>query len=475
MATLSSFDRVALGDSQFESWARALCQFVIRALILPVTLILAKPRDLLRAVESGEYRPLPSPFLLALITGIVLSGVTSNLPMLFNTVADENGRLLNDKFFESVLGFYTEINAVETILFAVPYILFLWLFAGLISFCMWRGIRTAEALMVALSLSLSALIELVIVATGVGLLFANLFHVDPTQSLRGEQSQEMTTIILSLAGALFLYTLVLTFKLIRLLFVIRKERGSPLAGAIVAIFPLLVMMSIAGIIGMASAAAGPLMVRQAATLQAIHNQQQEYQRELARLQALTDMKDDASLALRQRDYARAVAGYDQAAAQEESSSNYNNACWARAVWGEQLSRALEDCNKAIQLESTNRFAMDSRALVHLKLGDLAAALADYQAAYDANETYAHALYGRGIVRLWLGQADEGRADLRRALTRDSTLADTFARYGVQEIRAESSLRGALPDSAGEAPEDPRATFLPAEAQGGAPIPAVAVP
>ena len=77
-------------ENPFEAPARGLSEFFIRAVILPVTLLFTKPSAIVRAAETGAYRPLPSPFLLALITGVVVSGVTSNLDALNNALSSEN-------------------------------------------------------------------------------------------------------------------------------------------------------------------------------------------------------------------------------------------------------------------------------------------------------------------------------------------------------------------------------------------------
>lgn len=455
MAT-AAFDRVAPGDNQFEAWARALCQFVIRALILPVTFVFTKPSAMLRAVETGEYRPLPSPFLLALITGIVLSGVTSSVPKLFNATTGADGVVQeagNAAFFGAVIGFYRDMNAIETILFAVPYILVLWLFAGLISFCMWRGIRTAEALMTALSLSLSALIELVIITSVVSLLLASAFQFDLSTAISTGESvttDSLNNVVLVMAGVVGLYTLILAFKLVRLIFAIRKERGSPIFGAIIAVLPVLFVLTIAGAIGAGATIAGPLVVQQAVARDLSEAEFQRYQ-------SAQNARAEGLAAMERRDYPAAARAYDDMLFYDQSASAHNSACWARAVWGEasQLARALNDCDIAVQLEPENRFALDSRALVHLKMGNLAAAMADYEAAFALDETYAHALYGRGIARLWLGQANEGAADLQQALAMQPTLTQTFAQYGVVAERSASTLLGAAPVG------DPRVTFAPA--------------
>lgn len=450
-----AFDSVAPADNQFEAWARSLCQFVVRALILPVTLVFVKPASILRAVETGEYRPLPSPFLLALITGIVISGVTSNVPKLFTSTINADGTTQaagNAAFFDAVLDFYRDMNGVETILFAIPYILVLWLFSGLISLFMLRGIKTAEALMTALSLSLSALIELVIIFAVVGMVVASFLEVDLTAAVTGGT---IGNYIWPMAGAVAIYTLILAYKLIRLLFVIRKERKSPMAGAVLAIAPVLLVLTLAGAIGVGATVAGPLLVQQAIA-------QEEFRQEFEREQSAQTARAAGLEAMARRDYAAAAQSYDEMLMFTSTASAYNSACWARAVWGEGLDRALYDCNIALEIEPENRFALDSRALVHLKMGNLDLALADYEAAIalETEFEYAHAIYGRGIVKVWMGQTAEGDADIARAIALEPGVAESYIVYGVDRDRAQSSLRGQPPAPAAA---DPRMTFAPAEA------------
>lgn len=438
--------------NQFEAWARSLCQFVIRALILPVTLVFVKPASILRAVETGEYRPLPSPFLLALITGIILSGVTSNVPKLFTTTRTADGATqdANTAFLSGVLDFYGNLSGIDTILFAIPYILVLWLFSGLISLFMLRGIKTAEALMTALSLSLSALIELVIIFAVVGMAMASLFEVDLTAAVTGGSVNDM---IWPMVGALGLYTLLLAYKLIRLLFVIQKERKSPMIGAIFAIAPVLLVLTLAGLLGAGATIAGPLLVQQAVEREAFNEQ-------MARDQAAANARTTGLEAMARRDYAAAATAYDDMLLYTQEGSAYNSACWARAVWGRDLETGLYYCNTSLQIEEGNRFTLDSRALIHLKMGDLDAALADYNAAIAAEPNYAHALYGRGVVKLWMGQTAEGEADIAAAQSLEPSVAEAFSQYGVERDRAASTLMGRPPAPAAA---DPRVTFAPAAA------------
>jgi tetratricopeptide (TPR) repeat protein len=106
----------------------------------------------------------------------------------------------------------------------------------------------------------------------------------------------------------------------------------------------------------------------------------------------------------------------------------NAGCWARAIAGRELGRALELCNASLATSPAPN-TYDSRALVHLRMGSLDAAIADYDVALSA-APYATGLYGRGIAKLQKGLTKAGKADLKAARKLDKTIDATFAGYGI---------------------------------------------
>jgi tetratricopeptide (TPR) repeat protein/predicted aspartyl protease len=92
----------------------------------------------------------------------------------------------------------------------------------------------------------------------------------------------------------------------------------------------------------------------------------------------------------------------------------NGRCWARALAGTGLEQALKDCNSALSGMPHNPVFLDSRGLVHLRMGDFAKAIADYDEAIAKNDKAAWSYYGRGLAKLRLGQKDAGEADLAKA-------------------------------------------------------------
>jgi tetratricopeptide (TPR) repeat protein/predicted aspartyl protease len=108
----------------------------------------------------------------------------------------------------------------------------------------------------------------------------------------------------------------------------------------------------------------------------------------------------------------------------------NSRCWARALMGIELDKALEDCDAAIKSKSDSAEFLDSRGLVHLRRGELDKALADYDAALRINPKVAWSLYGRGLVRLRQGATDAGTADVAAAKAIRPSIEDDAKRHGI---------------------------------------------
>ena len=110
---------------------------------------------------------------------------------------------------------------------------------------------------------------------------------------------------------------------------------------------------------------------------------------------------------------------------------HNSMCWMLAIQGKELERALTYCNVAVGLTgNTNGFAIDSRGMVHLKMGKYDLALADYERAMSISPRSSHFMYGRGIALLRLGRTEEGRGLIDRAIAAEPEIAKQYADYGV---------------------------------------------
>ncbi|MBV9970460.1 MAG: tetratricopeptide repeat protein, partial [Xanthobacteraceae bacterium] len=95
-----------------------------------------------------------------------------------------------------------------------------------------------------------------------------------------------------------------------------------------------------------------------------------------------------------------------------------------------LDQALADCNESLRLR-TDPYTLDSRGLVHLKLGHYDEAIADYDAVLKTIPDFPDSLYGRGLAKRKRGDAAGSDADLGRAKALRTDIAEEFARYGIK--------------------------------------------
>ena len=108
----------------------------------------------------------------------------------------------------------------------------------------------------------------------------------------------------------------------------------------------------------------------------------------------------------------------------------NERCWARAMLGQALDQALEDCNAALKKDPHSSEAIDSRGLVWLRLGDLDHAIADYEAAIKLQPKRAWSLYGLGLAELKKGQQEKGNQHLQEAIAVNPQIAAEFKKLGL---------------------------------------------
>lgn len=131
---------------------------------------------------------------------------------------------------------------------------------------------------------------------------------------------------------------------------------------------------------------------------------------------------------------RAIENYSEAIRfNPKYDGAFKGRCWNRAIAGRELREALEDCNTALGLTSEEDFRaviLDSRGLVHIKLGQFDAAIADYSAATRIDPKLASALYGRGYARQKKGDTGGG-ADIAAAKALRSDIADVYAKNGLK--------------------------------------------
>jgi tetratricopeptide (TPR) repeat protein/predicted aspartyl protease len=108
----------------------------------------------------------------------------------------------------------------------------------------------------------------------------------------------------------------------------------------------------------------------------------------------------------------------------------NERCWARALAGKELDKALSDCNAALRRRPKTPGYLDSRGLVRLRLADYDHAIEDYDAALQANPKMAWSLYGRGLARRHKGLNAEAEADLKAAAALQPDIAERARKAGI---------------------------------------------
>jgi tetratricopeptide (TPR) repeat protein/predicted aspartyl protease len=110
---------------------------------------------------------------------------------------------------------------------------------------------------------------------------------------------------------------------------------------------------------------------------------------------------------------------------------YNARCWARAVLGQDLDKALHDCNAGLRRSPHAAALLDSRGLVNLRANRLKDAIADYNEALKINPRIAWSLYGRGIAEIRRGSNAEGEADIAAAKALAPRLPELAQKFGVR--------------------------------------------
>ncbi|MGH6987698.1 MAG: aspartyl protease family protein [Caulobacteraceae bacterium] len=105
-------------------------------------------------------------------------------------------------------------------------------------------------------------------------------------------------------------------------------------------------------------------------------------------------------------------------------------CQARVLWDRDLDKAMADCQASLKKDPANAVALESRGLVHLRLGQFDAAIADFDASLAVRPKAALSLWGRGLAELRSGKTAAGDADLAAAGALDPKLPARAAVLGL---------------------------------------------
>jgi tetratricopeptide (TPR) repeat protein len=115
---------------------------------------------------------------------------------------------------------------------------------------------------------------------------------------------------------------------------------------------------------------------------------------------------------------------------EDLAAPLGNRCWAKAVLGQDLDKAMGDCNQALGLRPGLPRAYDGRALIHLRQGDFDRAIADFDAALKLEPHTPLSIYARGLAEQRKGLKDQGDADLAAAVAMAPHIADMAKRFAL---------------------------------------------
>lgn len=129
-------------------------------------------------------------------------------------------------------------------------------------------------------------------------------------------------------------------------------------------------------------------------------------------------------------FGRAIGDCDRALRLNPKNNLAQSArCRARLGLG-QLADALSDCDPLL-VSSSDSFTLNSRGMVHLRMGKSDLALVDFQRTLTNFEpNNAEALYGRGLAKRMKGDATGAEADIAKARQVAPDIAAKFAAYGL---------------------------------------------
>lgn len=104
-------------------------------------------------------------------------------------------------------------------------------------------------------------------------------------------------------------------------------------------------------------------------------------------------------------------------------------CWIGAVLADQLPQSLLDCNQAIERQSQDPNAYNSRGLVHFRMQHYAEAIADYERAIAGAPAVASSWMMLGLAKKAAGM-EGAQEDIEKGKAMDPNVAARYAGYGV---------------------------------------------
>ena len=161
--------------------------------------------------------------------------------------------------------------------------------------------------------------------------------------------------------------------------------------------------------------------------------------DLGRASALLTREDDmhleiGELYLRAGAYPAAITELDlwldRHGADNSTADAFASRCRARGLMGQELDKALADCNRAARDRRDTPFVFDSRGMVQLRLRNYDKAIQDYDTVLRAQPRNPWALYGRGLSLLAKGRTAEGEANIAAAKASNPRIVAEAVRLGL---------------------------------------------
>jgi tetratricopeptide (TPR) repeat protein len=108
----------------------------------------------------------------------------------------------------------------------------------------------------------------------------------------------------------------------------------------------------------------------------------------------------------------------------------NNLCYNKVKAKVALESALQDCDRALELNPGSAPALDSRAVVYLLMGRNQQALEDFDRALAKSPRLAPSLYGRAVVKARMGDLTGARMDLAQAEEIEPDIVKDLTKRGI---------------------------------------------
>jgi tetratricopeptide (TPR) repeat protein len=124
------------------------------------------------------------------------------------------------------------------------------------------------------------------------------------------------------------------------------------------------------------------------------------------------------------------------------AEDYNNRCYAR-IRLDDVSGAIEDCDRALAMKPDFADAYDTRGLARLKSGQPQAAIEDFDAALKLNPRLGTSLYARGIAKQQIGAAADAESDMDDGMLYNGNAGNEVASYGIDDPHSERGLNGVV--------------------------------